>query len=242
MLFPWCIPITHAGHHAIIAIQAEALSKQAAKGWAADTRTLLLLSMVCRAFAAAIETSDLLKQILHTHGCGERGIQACRLGSRLILQWAGRFTGLDLFSQICEVPGARQLAAAAPSVTYVAVHCRSMLQAAQADCLLTRLSSVKHLLLHGDFYPSMLPLPVRELEVRPCYGHDRYAPVAWSEDQADSILYKAERLPLLRVLRLYFPDLGPKPAPCRVTCPMHFGSLEQLHVEFSLAGHTLDLS
>ena len=112
----------------IIAIQAEALSKQPAKGWAADTRTLLQLSTVCRAFAAAIETSDLLKQTLHTHGCGERGIQACRLDSRLILQWAGRFTGLDLLSQICEVPGARQLAAAAPNVTYVAVHCRSMLR------------------------------------------------------------------------------------------------------------------
>ena len=166
--FPWCIPITHAGHHAITAIQAEALSKQAAKGWAADTRTLLLLSMVCRAFAAAIETSDLLKQTLCTHMAVEKGaFRHAGWGSRLILQWAGRFTGLDLFSQICEVPGARQLAAAAPSVTYVAVHCRSMLQAAQADCLLTRLSSVKHLLLHGDFYPSMLPLPVRELEVRP---------------------------------------------------------------------------
>ena len=206
------------------------------------TYLLLQLSTVCRAFADALEASDLLKQTLHTHGCGGKGTQACRLDSRLILQWAGHCTGLDLFSQLCEMPGARQLVVAAPNMTYVAVHCRSMLQAAQAGCLLTRLSSVQYLLLHGEFYPSMLPLSVGELEVRPCYGHERYAPVAWFGDQADGIVYKAERLPLLRVLRLYFPDLGPKPATCSLTCPMHFGSLEQLHLELSLAGHTLDLS
>ena len=134
------------------------------------------------------------------------------------------------------IPSIHAFATAAASVTEVTMNCSSLLSAALADSLLSRLPAVREISLSGRFLPAVFPHTVGKMAI----GRDPEGEEAdWDHCEPDAVLLHADRLPQLHSLVFDF-DLSNCVS---LTCPLKLRSLKSVSLSLSLySGTFLGLS
>ena len=155
------------------------------------------------------------------------------LASRLLISWAEHFTTLEFYLGTADtIPGLYDFLAAANRVREVRIDLGAdLISAAKADHILSKLH-ISELSVWGYWMPSLFPQTLQKLSILIGHhfsdpGHDE---PSFQESQADSVLYRIERLPKLHTLRIKF---NPEYA-IRLSCPVQLHSLRSLHLRFAV--------
>ena len=151
--------------------------------------------------------------------------EGIRLDSAFALQCAGQAFCLDVRSNAFKVRGVAAFAAAGKQLNNVQVVCTSILEAAQASCLLGYCSTVTALSLSGDHMPAVLPRTVTKLTAK-------FSPPAacgCDTTQPDALIHHAAFLPQLRRLELLFSRISQPSAVLLQAC-IRLPSLQSLRI------------
>ena len=155
------------------------------------------------------------------------------LGSHLLTSWAEHLTALELFLGAADAtPGLHGFLAAAKKVSAVQIDLGAhLLNAAKADHILSKLD-ISELSVWGYWMPSFFPQTLQKLSflIGHHYLHPGHDEQHFQEAQADSVLYRLERLPHLHTLRI---KLQPEFA-IRLSCPVQLPSLRSLYLRFAV--------
>ena len=162
-----------------------------------------------------------------------KGRQKAALASHLLLCWAKHVRGVKInVGQAPYMSGILENLAAATNLCSMKLDCGySLLNAAWADLLLSRMGPVSALSVEGLFLPSLLPETLTELSVlvgRYCATKDDY-PEGYEDVQADALLLRLGRLVNLQRLTIHFSQ----EVAVGLTCPMPLHRLDRLLLRFT---------
>ena len=145
-----------------------------------------------------------------------------------MISWADSARKLQLGHGSFAIQGIVEYAAAATKVSSLRLNCSDTLEAAQADDVLSKLRSVRHLMILGFCFPGILPTTVTILTF---WGLSRCAGRSLDAAAADAFIWRARNLPDLRILTLVFPDTDP----VKLTSSVLLSTLQILNLQMHIS-------